>query len=88
MNLVPVPYPLLFGMAFFMALFVLPVVFGIPYPEQYEQLMAWFSALQLNPEARHIWNYLTMNFTSMRRADLVEKAMRTDTELFRDDFDF
>ena len=44
--------------------------------------------LSLNPDAKHIWNYLTMTFASMGRPDLVEKAAACDHEAFRGDFDF
>jgi Flp pilus assembly protein TadD len=48
----------------------------------------YLKALSLNREASHIWGYLTMNFTSMGRADLVAKAGTAEHEAFRVDFDF
>ena len=48
----------------------------------------YLKALSLNPDAKHIWNYLTMTFASMSRPDLVEKAQRGDHTAFHADFDF
>ena len=48
----------------------------------------YLKSLSLNPEASHIWGYLTMTLTSMGRPDLVAKAAAADHEAFRADFDF
>ncbi len=48
----------------------------------------YLKALSLNPEARHIWDYLRLTFTSMHRPDLVEKTTQMDHEAFRAEFEF
>ena len=48
----------------------------------------YLKALDLNPQANHIWTYLGMTLTSMGRPDLVEQAALQDPNAFRGDFDF
>jgi len=53
-----------------------------------EAAQCYLKALSLNKGATHIWSYLTMTFTSMKRPDLVDKALVADVGAFRDEFDF
>lgn len=48
----------------------------------------FLEALDMHPEAVHIWANLQMVFVSMQRDDLVEKCLQRDVNLFRDEFDF
>ena len=43
-----------------------------------ESAKAYIMALNLNPGAKHIWNYLRVVLTCMDRLDLVEIAGRED----------
>ncbi|CAN0501639.1 unnamed protein product [Ectocarpus sp. 12 AP-2014] len=55
---------------------------------RYEEASScYLQALRLNPEAKHIWSYLRIVFSSMERFDLVQKAGKEDAGLFEDDFD-
>ena len=46
----------------------------------------YLCALALNPEAQHVWSYLTSTFISMDRADLVRKVELRDPMVFQDEF--
>jgi hypothetical protein len=51
-----------------------------------ESVPFFLAALQLNPHATHIWNYVRSSFLQMNRLDLVEKMNYKDPTLFRDEF--
>lgn len=40
----------------------------------------------MNPEAQHVWSYLTSTFISMERPDLIRKIELRDPSVFRDEF--
>ena len=46
----------------------------------------YLQALNLNPNAKHIWSYLRIAFSCMERFDLVNKANTQDVDGFRDEF--
>jgi len=48
----------------------------------------FLGALEMHPEAKHIWTNLQMVFMSMDRPDLLEKAADMKTDLFKDEFEF
>ena len=43
-------------------------------------------ALNLNPNAIHIWSYLRIAFSCMERFDLVTKCEGRDVNAFKDEF--
>ncbi len=56
---------------------------------EYEKAAQYFlGALNMHPDAKHIWTNLQMVFMSMGRDDLVEKSTQRNIQMFRDEFDF
>jgi peroxin-5 len=49
-------------------------------------LLHTLQALNLNPNAIHIWSYLRVAFSCMERFDLVTKCESRDVSAFKDEF--
>lgn len=49
---------------------------------------AFLSALAINPNATHLWNYLRSSLVQLGKFNLVELLEQKDVNLFRQDFDF
>lgn len=70
---------------------VLRANLGISYMalKDYPKAAQYFlGAIEMHPEAKHIWTNLQMVFMSMERPDLLDKAAEGKTELFKDEFEF
>jgi len=64
---------------------------GISYMalKDYPKAAQYFlGAIEMHPEAKHIWTNLQMVFMSMERPDLLDKAAEARTDLFKDEFEF
>src|SRR5437763_1877641 len=53
-----------------------------------EAARCYLKALDLNPNAIHIWSYLRVAFTCLQRYDLVALTESKDLQLFRKEFNF
>ena len=51
-----------------------------------EGARCYLQALNLNPNATHIWSYLRIAFSCMERFDLVSKTEGQDVASFKDEF--
>lgn len=54
---------------------------------RFDEAVPYFlNALQFNPKATHIWDYVRRSFMNMNRFDLLERCNLRDPNAFRQDF--
>ena len=53
-----------------------------------EAVIAYLATLKQNPKASHVWSYLRISLSYMKRDDLVTLTHKQDVSLFKPHFKF